>query len=56
MVREQVISKLREYESELKAAGITHLSVFGSVARGDPNPESDFDLMAEFDPAKNSQS
>ena len=27
------------------------LSVFGSAARGEMNPESDVDLMLEFDPA-----
>ena len=47
-----VIAKLREHEPELKAAGIVRLSIFGSVARGDASPESDVDLMAEFDPAK----
>jgi uncharacterized protein len=47
-----VIATLREYEQELKAAGIARLSVFGSVARGDQSLESDVDLVAEFDPAK----
>ena len=28
------------------------LSVFGSVARGDAGPESEVDLMAEFDPSR----
>src|SRR5437660_893391 len=52
MDRSTVIAKLREYEPELKAAGIMRLSLFGSVARGDASAESDVDLMAEFDPAK----
>jgi len=46
---DQVIAKLREHEPELKASGIARLSLFGSVARGDSGPESDVDLMAEFD-------
>ena len=46
------LTKLREFEPELKAAGITRLSLFGSVARGDSSSESDVDLMAEFDPAR----
>ena len=50
MDRSTVVGKLRACESELKAAGITRLSLFGSVARGDASPESDVDLMAEFDP------
>ena len=52
MERSTVIAKLREYEPELNAAGIMRLSLFGSVARGDASSESDVDLMAEFDPAK----
>ncbi len=52
MDRSTVLAKLRENEPELKAAGITRLSLFGSVARGDASSESDVDLMAEFDPAK----
>jgi predicted nucleotidyltransferase len=52
MDKSTVIAKLREHEPELKAAGITRLSLFGSVARGDATPESDVDLVAEFDPAK----
>jgi len=49
MRRDEVISKLRAHEAELKAAGILRLAVFGSVARGDNSPESDVDLLAEFD-------
>ena len=52
MDKATVITKLREFEPELKAAGITQLSLFGSVARGDSSSESDVDLMAEFDPAR----
>lgn len=52
MDRSTVLAKLRASESELKAAGITRLSLFGSVARGDASFESDVDLMAEFDPEK----
>jgi predicted nucleotidyltransferase len=52
MDRATLIAKLREVEPELKAAGITRLALFGSVARGDSSPESDVDLVAEFDPTK----
>jgi predicted nucleotidyltransferase len=31
--------------------GVRKLSLFGSAARGEMNPESDVDLMVEFDPA-----
>lgn len=49
MDRETVIAKLRAAESELKHAGVMHLSVIGSVARGEAGPDSDVDLIAEFD-------
>ena len=36
----------------VQAAGIVHLRIFGSVARGDVTPFSDVDLMADFDKSK----
>ena len=52
MDRDRVIATLRAHEGELRAAGVVHLSLFGSVARGQANAESDVDLMAEFDTSK----
>lgn len=52
MDRSSVIETLRRHESELKAAGVVHLRLFGSVARGDHSANSDVDLMADFDPAQ----
>jgi predicted nucleotidyltransferase len=48
---DDVVATLRAHEAELRAAGITRLSLFGSVARGEARPDSDVDLAAEFDPA-----
>jgi hypothetical protein len=52
MDRENVIAKLREHEPELKAAGIVHLRLHGSRARGVASATSDVDLIAEFDAAR----
>ena len=52
MDKEQVISIWRDHEPELKAAGIVHLRVFGSVARGDASSASDIDLIADLDKTK----
>ena len=52
MDKHHVIAKLREHEPELKAAGIVHLRLHGSVARGAASPPSDVDLIAEFDAAR----
>src|SRR5579875_1337680 len=43
MDRSRVIETLRGHSDELRAAGVVHLSVFGSVARGDQSARSDVD-------------
>jgi predicted nucleotidyltransferase len=45
-----IIKTLRAHETELRAAGICHLSLFGSVTRGDARGMSDIDLAAEIKP------
>jgi len=45
----EVLATLRAHEPALKAAGVRHLSLFGSTARGDHRPDSDIDLLATFD-------
>jgi len=52
MDKTTVIETLRKYEPELRDAGIVHLRLFGSVARGESTALSDIDLMADFDPAR----
>jgi len=50
MDKSTIIDKLREHEGELKAAGVEHLFLHGSCARGTAIRElSDVDLIAEFD-------
>ena len=39
MDKEQIVSKLREHEPELRSAGVVHLLAFGSVARGEASPD-----------------
>jgi uncharacterized protein len=47
---EHVIAALRAHDAELRAVGIRHLSLFGSVARGEAGDTSDVDLAVELDP------
>jgi predicted nucleotidyltransferase len=53
MNREQVIATLREHEPELKAAGVAHLVLHGSYARGaEVSGLSDVDVIVDFDRSK----
>lgn len=47
-----VIERLRSHAPELQAAGIVHLRLHGSLARDEASPQSDVDLIAEFDPSR----
>jgi predicted nucleotidyltransferase len=48
---ERIVATLQTHAADLRAAGIRHLSLFGSFARGDAGPDSDVDLAVELDPA-----
>jgi len=50
MNREEILARLREKEPALRKRGVAHAALFGSRARGDQRPESDTDIMIEFDP------
>lgn len=50
MRRDEVIARLKAAEPALRARGIRRAAVFGSVARGDERPDSDIDIMVEFEP------
>lgn len=34
----------------MRARGVRHAALFGSLARGDNRPDSDIDILVEFDP------
>jgi hypothetical protein len=48
---DRILAILRSHAPELQAAGLAHLRLFGSVARGEATPHSDIDLLADFDPS-----
>ena len=53
MDKSTIMAKLREHEGELKAAGIEHLFLHGSYARGTAiRGVSDVDVIAEFAPER----
>ena len=49
MTRDDIIETLQEHMSEIRRYGVSHLAVFGSLARGEGEPESDVDILVEFE-------
>ncbi len=48
---QEILARLRENETALRARGVSHAALFGSRAHGDNRPDSDINIMVEFDPA-----
>jgi predicted nucleotidyltransferase len=49
MTREDALRRLSGLRTELPSLGVRSLELFGSVARGEAGPQSDVDLLVEFD-------
>ena len=50
MIRADVIATLLGRADELRASGVVHVTLFGSVARDKAGPDSDVDLIVETPP------
>jgi predicted nucleotidyltransferase len=51
MTRDEIIKKLKDREADLRAQGVAHAALFGSIARGEDRPDSDIDILVDLDPA-----
>lgn len=49
MDRDYILATLSRHRDEIKALGVSSLALFGSAARNEAGPESDVDLLVEFD-------
>ena len=50
MNSQDAIAILQRHADALRARGVRHAALFGSVARGEAGPQSDIDIMIEIDP------
>jgi len=50
MTLEKALAVLRANQEALRARGILHAAIFGSVARGDARPDSDVDVIVDLTP------
>lgn len=46
----RVLDLLRAHREDLRAIGLRHADIFGSVARGEERPDSDVDILVDLDP------
>jgi len=49
MNRDEALARLRSYGAEIRRFGVKSLGLFGSVARNEAGPQSDLDLVVEFE-------
>lgn len=49
IARDELLNRLRRLRPDFERDGVTHMTLFGSRARGDHRPNSDIDLMIEVD-------
>jgi len=48
MQREDVLKLIADNREAISTLGVKSLALFGSLARGDAGPESDVDILVEF--------
>ena len=50
MTSQEAIAILVANRDALRARGVRHAALFGSLARGEAHPESDLDILVELEP------
>ncbi len=48
MTRDETLAILESHREEIKSLRVKSLSIFGSVARDEAGPDSDVDVLVEF--------
>jgi uncharacterized protein len=48
MRQQEAIDRILQHKDELEGLGVQSLTLFGSVARNEATPESDVDLLVDF--------
>jgi len=47
--KQDILMILRQNQVRLKALGVSRIGLFGSFVRGEQHPDSDIDLLVEFE-------
>jgi len=48
--KQDILDTLDQNRSHLRALGVRRIGLFSSFLRGEQRPDSDIDLLVEFDP------
>ncbi|MET0397798.1 MAG: nucleotidyltransferase family protein [Longimicrobiaceae bacterium] len=54
LTKQQVVERLRAVREPILALGVRRIALFGSFVREEPRPDSDVDVLVEFDPERKS--
>src|SRR5215213_290389 len=49
ITKQQVVQRLHDAREQIFALGARRIALFGSVVRGEARPDSDVDLLVQFD-------
>jgi uncharacterized protein len=49
MTKRDILDALHQNRSRLRALGVRNMGLFGSFVRGEQRPDSDIDLLVEFE-------
>jgi predicted nucleotidyltransferase len=52
--KREIVERLSSYRAQIRGAGVRRIGLFGSFLSESPQPDSDVDLLVEFDPAQKS--
>jgi uncharacterized protein len=52
MTHAEIMTRLKAIEPEIRARGVSALYIYGSYARNDARPDSDLDILVDFEPGK----
>jgi predicted nucleotidyltransferase len=50
--KQDIMNVLDQHQSHLRALGVRSIGLFGSFVRGEQHPDSDIDLLVEFEPGQ----
>ena len=50
--KQDILDVLDQNRTHLRALGVRRIGLFGSFVRGEQRPDSDIDLLVEFDPGR----